>query len=133
MNQLKGTVVAVEWAEAISLVTVEAMGHLFSALVIDSPETATYVGVGNPVVMVFKETEVSIGKNLSGGLSLRNRFASRVNEVKRGKVLSQLTLDFKGELIVAIITTRSVQELDLQIGDQVEGLVKTNEVTLTGG
>jgi molybdate transport system regulatory protein len=131
MNQLQGTITAIESAGDISLVSIAAAGESFSALVIDTPATAAYLQTGKDIVMVFKETEMSIGKDLAGGLSLRNRFPARVRQIEAGTILSSVHLDFKGTPLQAIITTRSVAELQLAAGDKVVGLVKTNEISLT--
>jgi molybdopterin-binding protein len=131
MNQLQGTITDIESAGDISLVTIAAARQLFSALVIDTPATAAYLQTGRTVVMVFKETEMAIGKNLAGGLSLRNRFPARIRSIESGTLLSRLELDFRGFPLQAVITTRSVAELQLVAGEEVVGLVKTNEISLT--
>ena len=131
MNKLRGIISEIETAEQLSLVGVEVEGLIFSSVVISGGELADYLQVGKEVYLVFKETEVSIGKELSGGLSIRNRFPVQIREIKEGKILTQLTLDFRGHTIQSIITTRSARTLGLQIGDNIEGLVKTNEITLS--
>jgi molybdopterin-binding protein len=80
--------------------------------------------------MLFKETEVSIGKALSGNLSLRNRLKSKIKTIEKGTVLTKITLDYKGKDIISVITTRSTNKLDLKVGDEVQGLVKANEVII---
>jgi molybdopterin-binding protein len=131
MNQLKGSITAIETAGDISLVTISAAGESFSSLVLDTPATVAYLQTGNEIVLVFKETEMSIGKALTGGLSLRNRFPAQIRQIESGTILSVVHLDFKGIPLQAVITTRSVAELQLVVGEQVVGLVKTTEITLT--
>jgi len=130
MNQLKGIITAIDSALDISLVTVAAAGDSFSALIIDTPQTAAYLRPGQEIIMVFKETEMSLAKNLSGSLSLRNRFAATIQAIETGKILTSVYLNFKGQLLCAIITTRSAQELQLAVGEAVVGLVKSNEISL---
>ena len=130
MNSLKGVITAIATEKDISLVTVTAAGEIFSALVIDTPATAAYLKPHHEIIMVFKETEMAIGKNLAGGLSLRNRFHATIRQIQAGKILSSVNLDFKGHHLCAIITTQSVNELHLTAGDTVVGLVKTNEISL---
>jgi molybdate transport system regulatory protein len=130
MNQLHAVIKSIETEDHISLVTVEVAGISFSTLVIDTPATATYLREGNEVVMVFKETAMSIAKNLSGGLSIRNRFPATVAAIKKGKVLTSVSLDCKGYPLTAVITTASANMLALKPGDLVEGLVKTNDISL---
>jgi molybdate transport system regulatory protein len=131
MNQLKATITAIESAGDISLVTLAAGGESFSSLVIDTPATAAYLQTGKEMVMVFKETEMAIGKSLHGGLSLRNRFPARVRQIEAGVILSSVLLDFNGIPLQAVITSRSVADLQLAVGDEVLGLVKSNEISLT--
>jgi molybdopterin-binding protein len=45
-------------------------------------------------------------------------------------VLTRALLDYHGHEIISIITTRSAERLRLAVGDEVEALIKTNEVTL---
>lgn len=130
MNRLRGNITDIETDGMISMVTIEAEHTRFSSTVIDTSETAAYLSVGNEIDMVFKETEMSIGKNLSGGLSLRNRFAGVIKEIDRGKILTKIGLDFHGHLLQSIITTRSANNLELSVGDRVVGIVKTTEISL---
>jgi len=85
---------------------------------------------GSNVTLLFKETEVSIGKNLSGLISLRNRFKGEIRRIEKSDILSKVFINYKGKEIVSIISTRSTQKLGLIDGDLVEWLVKTNEVSL---
>jgi len=130
VNKLKAKITHIETSEQISLVDLEVKGDSFSCVVIETPETAPYLEVGKQVLILFKETEVSIGKNLSGGISLRNRIKSIIKGIEKGNVLSKITLDYKGIEIESIITTRSANNLDLKEGDEVVGLVKANEVSI---
>ena len=130
MNKLQGKIMNIESSEHISIVDIDVEGDLFSAVIIETPETADYLRIGKEVFMLFKETEVSIGKALSGNLSLRNRLKSNIKTIEKGTVLTKITLDYKGKDIVSIITTRSTNKLDLKVGDEVQGLVKANEVII---
>ncbi len=133
MNKLKAKIVNIESSAHISLVDLEANGDLFSCVIIERPDTASYLRKGNPVHILFKETEVSIGKNLSGQISLRNRIQSTIKALNSGSVLTKLTLDYKGIEMGSIITTRSTQKLNLKVGDAVVGLVKANEISIMEG
>lgn len=130
MNRLNGTISTIESTDHLSLVDVEVAGDTFTAIVVETPESADYLRVGNKVEVLFKETEVSLARDLSGLISLRNRMAATVRTIRRGKLLSEVQLDYKGMAVASVITTRSVDRLQLAEGDAVEGLVKANEVTL---
>lgn len=130
MNRLPGIVAFCESSDHLSLVDVEVAGDLFTAIVVETPDNAPWLNAGSKVWVLFKETEVSLAKNLSGKISLRNRLAARVTGIRKGVLLSEVTLDYRGSVVVSVITTRSVERLNLMEGDAVEGLVKANEVTL---
>lgn len=131
MNQLKGKIVAVQHNNHMSLVDVGIGDDMFTATLLETPETAPYLKTGEWVTLLFKETEVSLAKNLSGEISLRNRFPATVRHIERGALLSAVRLDYRGEALLSIITTRAVERLQLEVGDEVEALVKANEMVLS--
>ena len=131
MNRLRGNIVAIDHNSHMSLVDVAVGVEVFSATLLETPETAAYLRVGNAVTLLFKETEVVLAKNLSGLISLRNRFSVTVISIERGAILSAVTLDYGGESLVSVITTRGVDRLQLATGDKVEALIKANEVVLS--
>ena len=130
MNRLPGTINAVEVHGSIALVEVLVGVHRFTATLIGASEEVSEWRFGMPVTLLFKETEVSLAKNLTGLISMRNRIPCTVTAVERGKLLARITLDFEGRMLESVITTRSSFSLNLAEGDVVEGLVKANEMTL---
>ncbi len=130
MNQLRGRIAAVETNGFVSLVDVNVGDDTFTAILLETPVSAPYLAAGREVVVLFKESEVSLARNLSGLLSLRNRIRAQVRGIRRGQILSEVALDYQGQSISSVITTRAVQRLALQEGDEVEVLIKANEVSL---
>lgn len=130
MNRLRGQITGIESNGHVSLVDVAIGDDTFAAILLESPDSAPYLIAGNQVQVLFKETEVSLAKNLSGEISLRNRVRATVREIRRGEILSEVVLDYRGQALTSIITSRAVKRLSLQQGDEVEALVKANEVSL---
>jgi len=130
MNKLTGTISKILQSGAILLVDVDVDGLGFSAMLIESATQLEWLKTGNTIDLVFKETEVSLAKNLSGMISMRNRMKCTIQQIERGVLLSKISLKFKGYIVTSAITTRSVDSLDLKVGDEVEALVKANEVSL---
>ncbi len=130
MNQLRGRIAAVETNGFVSLVDVNVGSDTFTAILLETPASAPYLAAGREVLVLFKESEVALAKNLSGLLSLRNRIRAEVRGIRRGEILSEVTLDYQGQSITSIVTTRAVQRLALAVGDEVEALIKANEVSL---
>lgn len=130
MNKLGGTITKIQQSGSIILVDIDVNGHLFSAMLIEASGSSEWLCEGNPVHVIFKETEVSLAKNLSGLISLRNRMKCTVRSVERGQLLSKINLNFQDYELSSAITSRSVDSLNLAPGDEVEALVKANEVSL---
>jgi molybdopterin-binding protein len=130
MNKLRGRITQIESNDHVSLVDVDVNGDSFTATLLETPDDAQYLKVGNVVEVLFKETEVSLAKGLSGLISLRNRVSAQVTRVRSGVILSEVVLDYRGQQISSIITTRSIARMAIKAGDEVEAMVKANEVTL---
>ena len=130
MNKLRGRILKVESNDHVSLVDVDVNGDVFTATLLETAEDAPYLKAGNVVDLLFKETEVSLAKGLTGLISLRNRVSTTVKVVRSGVILSEVEMDYRGQRISSIITTRSIARLDIKPGDEVEALVKANEMTL---
>ncbi len=99
-------------------------------MLIESATQPEWLQTGNSIELIFKETEVSLAKNLSGLISTRNRMKCEITQIELGELLSKIDLKFQRFQISSAITTRSVNLLKLKIGDQVEALVKANEISL---
>lgn len=130
MNILTGIIAQIQQSGAILLVDVDVNGQSFSALLIESATRPDWLQKSNTIDLVFKETEVSLAKNLSGLISLRNRMQCKVIQVQRGELLSKITMQFQQQIITSAITTRAVDSLQIAVGDAIEAMVKSNEISL---
>ena len=130
MNKLTGTITNIQTSGAIMLVDTNVDGHNFSALLIESATHPEWIKINNTVDLAFKETEVSLAKGLSGQISLRNRMKCTVLNVERGKLLSTVRMQFGKYSITSAVTTRAIVSLQINVGDEVEALVKANEISL---
>ena len=62
--------------------------------------------------------------------SIRNEIKGTVKAVTKSDILSEIILDTPAGEISSIITTRSVEELDLKPGDPVCAQIKATNVSL---
>jgi molybdate transport system regulatory protein len=130
MNIFPGTISAIEAHGSVAIVDVSVGDHCFTATLLGSHEQLTQWKLGQAVQLLFKESEVALAKNLSGQISLRNRLPGRVTAIEVGQVLTRALIDMDGLQFSSIITSRSARGLQLAVGDLVEGLVKSNEMSL---
>lgn len=131
MNCLNGTIETIKVFQSLTHVRVQVQNHFFSTIVIDTPETANYLSIGNPVKVLFKETEVVIGRGDLGGISLQNKIEGIVKSVDKGALLSKVILQTKIGEIGSIITTNAVNQLEIIPDASVTAMIKTNELMLS--
>jgi len=133
MNQFSGSITAIEAQGSVAIVDVRAGALQLTATLLGHPAQFAGWVCGQQVRMAFKETEVALAKNLSGQISLRNRLPGRISAVEWGQILTRVRIaldDLDGVEISSVITTRSAKKLAVQVGDAIEGLVKSNEMSL---
>ncbi len=63
-------------------------------------------------------------------INVRNQFRGRIKEIIIGSVVSEVDIETALGLVTSVITTRSVNELGLQVGTEVLALVKSTEVSI---
>ncbi len=63
-------------------------------------------------------------------VNVRNQFKGIIQEIVEGNVVSEVNVETKAGIFTSIISTRSVQDLDLKIGSEVVVLIKSTEVSL---
>lgn len=131
MNILKGNITSIQGSDSLSLVKITVGNSIFTAIIIDTPESEVYFKIGNTVNVYFKETEVIIAKNEPLNISIQNKILCKIDSMKQGKILTELYLSFGEFNIKSLITTNASKTLNLKIGDLVLALIKTNEVSLS--
>lgn len=130
MNSLSGTISAMEAHGSVAIIEVAVGAHRFTATLLGSATQLAAWQAGQSVQLLFKETEVALAKNLSGQISLRNRLPGRITALEWGQILTRVRVEMDGLSFSSVITTRSARSLELCVGEQVEGLVKSNEMSL---
>ncbi|MFZ6815786.1 TOBE domain-containing protein [Undibacterium sp. Rencai35W] len=130
MNKFSGKIAAIEAYGSVAIVDVMVGPYCFTATLMGAADQLEVWKNGQAVNLLFKETEVALAKNLSGQISLRNRMPSIITGLEYGQLLTRVAMQMDGMMLHSVITTRSARHLQLELGDQVEGLVKSNEMSL---
>ena len=130
MNILPGTIRDLQVHGNLTLVKVAVSDITITSIVIETPETANYLKVGAPVKVMFKETEVIIGKS-GVGISLQNQIPVKVVAIEQGQLLCQLNMQYQEYTLCSIITSNAVNQLQLRPGVEVIAMIKTNEIMLS--
>lgn len=88
------------------------------------------IAVGTKVILSINASHIAIAKDLRGDISLSNRLDCVIKKLDKGELLSSLTLDFKGISLTSIITTNSVNRMNLKENDQITALIKASELSI---
>jgi molybdate transport system regulatory protein len=131
MNILKGKIESLNVNGGLSIVKIIVGDISFSSIVIDTPKTAPYLKKGNDINIIFKETEVIIGRGMTDGISLRNKIIGQVKSIDSDKLLSKIVVKSEIGEITSIITSNAVEQLQIEVGTQVTAMIKTNELMLS--
>ena len=130
MNILKGKIHQIETHEHLSLVKIKVGRFTFTTVVIETPQSVDYLQTGGEINILFKETEVLICRKPCPQISLQNRIEGTIEDIVKGKLLSQVTLRSEIGSIRSIITTNAVRQLGLEKKIDVIAMIKTNEIML---
>ena len=132
MNSFKGDIVNVETSGGLSLVSVKVHEDItLKSIVIETPETAPHLKIGNELNVLFKETEVVIGTQENHSISLQNRIAGTVSSIEKGTLISKVVLSSAIGDVTAIISSNAVHTLQLKEQSQIVAMVKLNEIMLS--
>jgi len=63
-------------------------------------------------------------------INVRNQFRGKIKEIIRGSVVSEVDVETAHGIVTSVITTRSIEDLGLQVGSEVIALVKSTEVSI---
>ena len=130
MNTLSGVIYEIASHQDLTNFKVKVGNYEFDVLTIN-PNTAQPVHkVGDAVQLLFKETEVILGKGVQVN-SLPNQFESLVNSIEPGELLSRIKLNSEIGHLVAIVPSSALEKLQLKAGDQITAMVKINEMMIS--
>ncbi len=131
MNRIKATISELETSGSITLVTLKASAHInLKLLLIDTPETVSYLKINTPVTAFFKETEVILASLPVNGISIPNQIPARILHFENDEFLTRVHLDTALGKFSALVHEKSLKDMHLNPGDEVVALLKMNEIML---
>lgn len=132
MNSFNGHITKIEVKDKLSIVSVKISEEIsLGSIVVETPKTANYLHINNEIKVLFKETEVIIGKGNNISVSIQNRISGMVTHIEQGALLSKVIIKTPVGEISSIISTRAVHQLKLVENDWVVAMIKLNEIMLS--
>ncbi len=131
MNSFPGHIIDINTNGAMSIVGVQMDGgEKLMSVVIDTPESAPYLKMGNKVNVLFKEMEVAVSTQTELDISIENRITGKIVNIEMGVLMGRLTMETKLGEVIAIISSKSVGQMGLSKGMNVVIMFKLNEIIL---
>jgi len=126
MNTLKAQVTQIDSMDNLAIVKFDYQGLALSMMSLGIKD----LKVESQVIISINASHIAIGKDLKGDISLSNKFDCVIKELDKGELLSSIKLRINDDCLTSIITTSSVNRLNLQVGDEVQALVKASEISI---
>ncbi len=135
-NQLLGSVKSIQKGQAVSEVVVSLRnGNTIKSVITTEAVDSLNLTPGKDVVAIIKSSDVILGvgeevENLHP-LSVRNILKGKVKQVIESNVNSLVKIDIGAELTISsVITTESLEELDIKEGSNIYVFIKASNVML---
>lgn len=130
MNKIKCHIVAIETEASLSLVTMQSANAQLTAVIIETPETASYLKPDIQVYAVFKETEVNLLPQECRHGSISNQWAGTIVHIRWGKLLTEVEVQTAIGTIRSVITTENAKRMSLEENHNLEVYVNAQAVAV---
>jgi len=127
MSILNAEVIKIQSVDSLNIITFKSDESELSMMGLELLEG---VCVGSKVSLFVKPMSVALAKDFSGMISYTNQLSSKIKSIEKGKLLSSVKLLACGNMIESIITTSSLKNMKLSVGDEVVCLIKANELSI---
>jgi molybdopterin-binding protein len=127
MSHFVAKIVEIESLESLHRVKLSKEDHNLSMISLELNEK---VQIGLDVRLYVKASNIIIAKNKSEDISMANQLQSSVISVEYGTILTNIKLDFLGNVLEALLTTQQAKKLNLQEGDEVYAFINESDLSL---
>ena len=130
MNQLSGKIENIETENSLSFVSIKVGPTTLFAIVMETLHNSPHLKIGNPIQVIFKATEVIISTGLVDHISLQNPLAGKIYTIESGLLMSRLLLKTEIGMLISVIPTISVNQLELKVDSEITAMIKSNNLIL---
>jgi molybdate transport system regulatory protein len=129
-NELNGTIVDIQSGGVMSKVSVKISESVYiSATITNHSKDALELAIGENVTLLIKSSFVILSKEKLRATA-RNNIKTRVKEVIKGAVNSEVKLSIGEKALCAIVTNDAISDLQISAGDEVYAIFKASSVIL---
>lgn len=87
--------------------------------------------IDQDVMLNAKSSDVFVAKSSIKNSSINNELKCKITNIRFGEILSVLSLDFDGEILQSMITTRSALALNLKQDDEIFAYIKSTSLYIS--
>lgn len=86
--------------------------------------------IDKKVYLSVKPTNIIISKNETSAISCSNKIKVKIYEITNGKILANVKLKYMQTNFESIISSMSLQKMNLNINDEVEILINNSDISI---
>jgi len=126
MNKLEAVVSKIDSLDNLTIAQFDFKGINLSMMSLELSD----INIGTKVILNVNASHISIAKDFKGDISLSNKLDCIIYNLDKGVLLSSLKLNVKGTIITSIITTNSVNRMNLKEKDKVKAFIKASDLSI---
>lgn len=89
------------------------------------------LNLGDEVTAIFKSNTVLLTTDKSLNISARNKLKGKIENINKGEINSEVIINIgNGDKIACVVTSESIKLLKLEIGKEVEALIKASDIMI---
>jgi len=127
MNRIPAAVAKIDEYGGISIVYFEAYGQKMQMMALEIDKS---IKRGSQVILGAKASDIALGREPIGDISISNRLGVTVESVAEGKLLSSVKLILGESILESIITLDSSKSLSVKRGDKLTALINPSKLSI---
>ncbi len=131
-NKIHGTIEFIEFGKVNAQVYVKLKsGYTIVSVITNSAVKELELKIGDDVSAIFKSSSVILSTDNALSISARNKFKGKIDSIDVGEVNSEVVVDIgNDDKLVAVITSSSVDSLDLKEAKEVSLIIKSSDIMI---
>lgn len=130
-NQIIGKIIEINLGSVNAQITLELKSgkKLVSIITLSSVENLG-LNLNDEVIALIKSSNVLISTDTDLKISARNTLRGKIENINKGDVNSEVTIDVDGDKVVTVLTTSSLENLNLKVGLEVDAIIKASDIMI---
>lgn len=131
-NQISGRVSSIQLGSAMTVVTIFADSQQIISAITNHAVHDLALKTNDAVLALIKATDTMLVKGDAADtmISARNRIRGRVSEIQKGVAMGSVTIDAGNWRLTSAITRETIDELQIETGEEVTVIFNATDVLL---